>query len=50
MSLEASKTPLKIDDICRFLAGVGDDIDVADWGWCLDDIRDGLHMLWGSYV
>ena len=31
---EGIKNPPKIDDICRFLAGVDDDIDVADWGWC----------------
>ena len=34
MSLKASRTPSKIDDICRFLAGVDDDLDVPDWGWC----------------
>ena len=33
MSLKASRTPSKIDDICRFLAGVDDDFDVPDWGW-----------------
>ena len=49
MSLKASRTSSKIDDICRFLAGVDmvwmfliprvlagvdDDIDVPDWDWC----------------
>ena len=34
MSLKASRTPSKIDDISRVLAGVVDDIDVPDWGWC----------------
>ena len=24
----------KIDDIRGILAGVDDDIDVLDWGWC----------------
>ena len=33
MSLKASRTPSKIDDICRILAGVDDDFDVPDWGW-----------------
>ena len=28
------KPPSKIDDICRFLAGVDDDLDVPGWGWC----------------
>ena len=28
------KNPSKIGDICRFLAGVHDDFDVPDWGWC----------------
>ena len=32
--LKASRTPSKIDDICRFLAGVDDGLDVPDWGWC----------------
>ena len=31
---EASRTPSKIDDIYRFLAGFDDDFDVPDWGWC----------------
>ena len=31
---EGIKNPSKIDDICRFLAGVDDDLDVPDWGWC----------------
>ena len=108
MSLKVSRTPSKINDICRFLAGVDDDFDVPDWGWCpwwrvgwsphalmelclkfawnllslkasrtpskiddnsqvlaevlmiilmfltgagvLENVMDGLHMLWGSYV
>ena len=33
MSLKAPKPPSKIDDICRFLAEVDDDLDVPDWGW-----------------
>ena len=34
VSLKASRTPSKIDDISRVLAGVDDDIDVPNWGWC----------------
>ena len=34
MSLKASRTPSKIDDISRVLAGVDDDFDVPDWGFC----------------
>ena len=34
MSLKASRTSSKIDDISKVLAGVDDDIDVPDWGWC----------------
>ena len=34
LSLKASRTPSKIDEISRVLAGADDDIDVADWGWC----------------
>ena len=34
MSLKASRTPSKIDDICRFLAGIDEDFDVPDWGLC----------------
>ena len=34
MSLMASRRPSKIDDIYRVLAGVDDDFDVPDWGWC----------------
>ena len=34
MNLKASGTPSKIIDISRVLAGVDDDIDVPDWGWC----------------
>ena len=33
LSLKASRTPSKIDDICKFLAGVDDDLNVPDWGW-----------------
>ena len=29
-----TRTLLKIDDTCRFLAGVDDDCDIPDWGWC----------------
>jgi hypothetical protein len=34
LSLTASRTPSKKDDISRVLAGVDDDIDVPDWGRC----------------
>ena len=34
MSLKASRTPLKIDDIFRILDGVDDDLDVLVWGQC----------------
>ena len=34
MNLKASRIPSKIDDIFRVLAGVDDDIDAPDWGWC----------------
>ena len=34
LSLKASRTPSKNDDISRILAGVDDDFDVPDWGWC----------------
>ena len=50
MSLKASRTPWKIDDIFRFLAGVNDDLDVPDWGWHPNDSMDGQHMPWESYV
>ena len=33
MSLKASRTSSKIDDISRVLAGVDDDFDVPDLGW-----------------
>ena len=33
MSLKASRSPSKIDDISRVLAGVDDDFDVPDKGW-----------------
>ena len=32
--LKALRTLPKIDDIFRVLAGVDDDFDVPDWGWC----------------
>ena len=44
MILKASRTLSKIDDNCRFLAGVGDDWDVPTGVGVLDDILDGLHM------
>ena len=50
MSLKASRTLSKINDISRILAGVDDDFDVPDWGFCLDDIMDSLQMPLGSYV
>ena len=31
---ESIKNPSKIIDICGFLAGLDDDFDVPDWGWC----------------
>ena len=34
MSLKASKTPSKIDDISGVLGGVDDDFDVYGLGWC----------------
>ena len=34
MNFKASRTLSKIDDISRILAGVDDDFDVPDWGWC----------------
>ena len=33
MTLKASRTPSKIDDISRVLAGVDDDFYVPGWGW-----------------
>ena len=50
MSLKASRTNSKIDDIFRVCAGVEDDFDVNDWAGVLDDVLDGLYMPWGSYV
>ena len=32
---EGIKNPVKKDDISRVLAGVDDDFDLPDWGWCL---------------
>ena len=43
MSLKALRTLSKIEDICRFLAGVNDDFDVPDWVGVLDEVLDGLH-------
>ena len=34
LSLKASRNMSKIDDISRILAGVDDDFDIPDWGWC----------------
>ena len=34
VEFEGIKNPSKIDDISRVLAGVDDDVDVPDWGWC----------------
>ena len=31
---EGIRTPSKIDDICIIFAGVDDDLDVPDQGWC----------------
>ena len=31
---KTSRTSSKINDISRTLAGVDDDFDVPDWGWC----------------
>ena len=44
MSLKASRSPSKIDDFSKVLAGVDDDIDVPTGAGVLDDIMDGLHM------
>ena len=44
MSLKASRTPSKIDDICRFLVGVDDDFDGLTGAGVLDDVFDSLHM------
>ena len=44
MSLKASRTPSKIDDIFRFLAGVDDDLMFLTGAGVLDDVLDGLHM------
>ena len=50
LSLKASRTLSKIDDISRILAGVDDDFDVPDWGWCPWWHYDIMKMPWGSYV
>ena len=47
MSLKASRTPSKKNDISGILAGVDDDFDVPG---VFDDIMDGVQMSWGSYV
>ena len=39
MSLKTTRTPSKIDDICRFLTGVDDDFNVPDWGWCREVLK-----------
>ena len=44
MSLKASRTPSKIDDISRILAGVDDDFYFPDRAGVVDDILHGLHM------
>ena len=49
MSLKASRTPSKIDDICRFMAGVDDDLMFLTGTNVLDAILDGMHMPWGSH-
>ena len=41
LSLKASRTPSKINEISRVLAGVDDYIDIPG---VLDDFMDGLHM------
>ena len=43
MNLKASRTPSKINDISRVLAGVDEDFDVPD-PCVLDDIIYDLHM------
>ena len=54
MSFKASRTLSKIDDISRILAGVDDDFDVPDWGWCpwiVSKCREGaLFKIWLSSV
>ena len=61
MSLKASRTPSKIDDIPRIIAGVDDDFDVPDWGWGpwwrygwtllkMDDIAGGFEDAWRSWL
>ena len=45
MSLKASRTPVKINDISRVLAGVDDDIDVPDWG-----LFPWLFCGWSAYA
>ena len=50
LSLKASRTPSKIDDISRDLAGVDDDFDVLTRAVVLDDIMIVLHMPFWSYV
>ena len=31
---KGTRTPSKINDISRVIAGVDDNFDVPDWGWC----------------
>ena len=45
LSIKTSRTPSKIDDIFRVLAGVDDDLDFPDWGWC-----PWLHHGWSAYA
>ena len=45
LSLKASRTSSKIDDISTVLAGFDEDFDVPDWAGVLDDVLYGLHML-----
>ena len=44
MSLKASRTPSRIDDISRILAGFDDDFGVPDWTGVLEDVLHGLHI------
>ena len=42
MSLKASRTPSKINEISKFLAGVDDNLMFMTGAGVLDDIMDGL--------
>jgi hypothetical protein len=44
MSLKASRTPSKIDDISRVFAGVDDDFYFLTGAGILDDVLHSLHM------